>query len=137
MHKQLAGHAASGGVVLSEMLTPDELAAFMSDGTLPSADKRRMCVLCARMNINAAYLFARKKRHFSSAHAFNSYVNVVDTPGQYRADCCIPMAADQGAWLGVVGSVVALRLDALRLRQKRTAAGLWTSPHCSRVFVKG
>jgi hypothetical protein len=117
MHKQLAGHAASGGVVLSEMLTPDEMAAFMEDGALPSADKRRMCVLCARMNINAAYLFARKKRHFSSAHVFNSYVNMSDTPGQYRADCCIPMAADQGAWLGVVGSVVALRLDALRLRQ--------------------
>jgi hypothetical protein len=116
MHKQLAGHNLSGGIVLSEMMTPDELAAFMEDGTLPSADKRRLCILCARFNINSAYLFARKKRLFSASHIFNSYVNVAGEPGQYRADCCLPMAADGGAWLGVLGSVVALRLDALQLR---------------------
>jgi hypothetical protein len=85
MHKQLAGHLYSNGVVLSEMLTPAELETFMTDGTLPNADKRRMCVLCCRYHINSAYLFARKKRHFSSSHVFNNYVNVTDEPGEYRA----------------------------------------------------
>jgi hypothetical protein len=115
MHKNMSGHRESGGVVLSEMMTPEELQAFEESGALPA--DRRMCLLCVRYNVTCAYLFARKQRLFSSAHVFNSYVNVVGSPGEYRADCTIPMAADNGAWLGIIGGTAALRLDALRLVQ--------------------
>jgi len=115
MHKMMPGHRASGGVVLTELMTPAELEAFHEHGDLPT--QRRPCLLCVRYNVTCGYLFARKQRFFSSAHLFNPFMNVTDSPGEYRSDCCLPMPADNGAWLGILGSFAMLRLDALSLVQ--------------------
>jgi hypothetical protein len=136
MHKALPGHRASGGVVLTEMMSPDELVAFHERGDLPV--QRRACLLCVRYNVTCAYLFARKQRFFSSAHLFNPHTNVVDHAGEYRADCCLPMPADNGAWLGIMGSFAMLRLDALCLTQDATTKQWFVDQSgMKQIFQKG
>ena len=115
-HPGLPGHLESaGGVILSETLTPDELAAFHVDGSLPSA--RRSCILCNRFNYTAGYLFARKKKSFPEKCFINQYVNSFGTIGEYALECAIPMDGDGGDWLGIVGQVCMLRLNLLFLEQ--------------------
>ncbi len=62
----LAGHRESrGGVVLCEVMTPEELGLFHNGGTLPA--ERRCCLLCTRFNVHAGYMFARKQRGFPAS----------------------------------------------------------------------
>lgn len=112
-HKHLPGHAASGGVILTELMTPGELAAFKETGEPPS--ERRVCLLCARYQVHSAYLFARKKRTFPPNALLNHFVNA-GGEGEYSEEYLIP-SADDSSWSGVVGTVAGLHLNALRLVQ--------------------
>ena len=104
----------SGGVILTEVMSPAELAAFEATGAVPS--ERRTCLLCARMNVHSAYLFARKQRTFPPNALLNHYVNAAGE-GEYAADYLIP-SPDDSSWSGVVGTVVGLHINALRLVQQ-------------------
>ena len=109
----IPGHAASGGVILMEVMSPAELVAFRATGAPPA--ERRTCLLCARYNVHSAYLFTRKQRTFPPNAHLNHYVNA-SGEGEYSAEYLIP-AADDSSWSGVVGTVVGLHLNALRLVQ--------------------
>lgn len=110
----LPGHAESGGVVLTEIMSPAELAAFREHGALPS--ERRTCLLCARMNVHTAYLFARKRRTFPPNALLNNFVNAAGE-GEYAAEFLVP-SPDDSSWSGVLGTVAGLHLNALRLVQE-------------------
>jgi hypothetical protein len=47
-----------GGVVLSEAMTPAELAAFEEKGAHPA--HRRACILCSRFVTTDAYFYVNK-----------------------------------------------------------------------------
>ena len=115
-HPRLPGHYDAltndkHGIVLTELMTPAELAAFHAHGTLPS--ERRMCVLCARYNVHAAYLAARKRRSFPSNVLLNSFVNPAGEH-EYDAQYLIPADGD-ASWSGVFGTVAGLFLNKLQL----------------------
>jgi hypothetical protein len=110
----IPGHAESGGIILTEVMSPAELATFHESGALP--EQRRTCLLCARMNVHSAYLFARKRRTFPANAVLNHFVNA-GGEGEYSAEYLIP-AADESSWAGVVGTVVGLQLNVLRLVQE-------------------
>jgi hypothetical protein len=129
----LPGHVESGGVVLAETMTPDELRALEASGIYPA--QRRSCLLCARFNVSAAYIFARKKRSFPMDCVLNSYTNPVG-PGGYNPDDCIPQPGDGGAWLGVLGHVVSLRWNKLRLAQNADTKA-WYIDQSQLFFCKG
>lgn len=138
MSPRLAGHEESGGVILTEVMSPDELDAFRERGALPS--ERRTCLLCARMNVHSAYLFARKQRTFPPNALLNNYVNAAGE-GEYFVDYLIP-SPDDSSWSGVVGTVVGLHINALRLEQQpdkswrvdQSAMGRVTRTPCSVTF---
>jgi hypothetical protein len=110
----LAGHRESrGGVVLCEVMTPEELGTFHMDGSLPA--ERRCCLLCTRFNVHAGYMFARKQRGFPSTLILNSFSNMFGE-GEYDAQYALPLVGD-AAWHGVAGTVVGLHLNALHLVQ--------------------
>jgi len=112
----LPGHMESaGGVILSEILTPLELEHFHATGALPPA--RRSCILCNRYNVTAGYLYSRKKKSFPQLAFLNQYLNSFGTVGEYATDCALPMAGDDGMWLGIIGKTCMLRLNLLRLEQ--------------------
>jgi hypothetical protein len=129
----LPGYVASGGVVLAEIMTPAELVAFEAHGTYPP--HRRSCLLCARFNVSAAYVFARKKKSFPVDCVLNSYTNPVGTGG-YSPDNCIPQPGDGGAWLGIIGSVVSLRWNKLQLLQDADTKH-WYVDQSKLLFRKG
>jgi len=111
----IPGHemCPGGGVVLAEVLTPRELADFEATGRTP--EERRTCLLCARYNVHAAYLFARKQRTFPSNCLLNHWTNAAGE-GEYAKEYLVP-TADDDAWSGVCGTVCGLHLNALRLVQ--------------------
>lgn len=109
----LPGHDDCGGVTLMEIMSPAELSAFYATGELPP--NRRTCLLCARYNVHAAYLFARKRRTFPQNALLNHWVNAAGD-GEYSSEFLIPSANDS-TWAGVVGTVTGLYLNALRLVQ--------------------
>jgi len=111
----IPGHEACppGGVLLTEEMTPRELADFEATGAVPA--ERRTCLLCARYNIHAAYLFARKQRTFPSNCLLNHFMNAAGE-NEYAKEYLVP-TADDSAWSGVCGTVVGLHLNALRLVQ--------------------
>lgn len=112
--KSIAGNQESnGGIVLTELMSPAELETFMTTGNHP--EERRTCLLCARMNIHAAYLFARKSTSFPPNAVLNCFVNAAGE-GEYKTDALIPTPED-GTWHGVVGSVCGLNLNTLQLKQ--------------------
>ena len=130
---QLPGHVESGGVVLAEAMTPNELRALEASGTYPV--QRRSCVLCARFNVSAAYIFARKKRSFPIGCVLNAYTNPVGAGG-YNPEDCIPQPGDGGAWLGVMGHVVSLRWNKIRLTQNADTKA-WHVDQSRLLFRKG
>jgi len=101
-------------VILTEVMSPTELAAFQASGVLP--EERRTCLLCARMNIHSAYLFARKQRTFPPNALLNHYVNAAGE-GEYSVEYLIP-STDDSSWSGVMGTVVGLHINSLRLVQE-------------------
>lgn len=138
-HASLPGHEASGGgVVLTEFMTPKELAEFEGLGKLPL--QRRTCLLCARYNIHAAYLYARKQRSFPANSLLNNFVNAAGE-GEYSAEYIIP-SPDDKSWSGICGTVVGLHLNALRLvqcpsrawRVDQSAMAHVTRPTCNVTF---
>jgi len=110
----IPGHGLCGGVILTEVMSPAELAAFRATGAQPA--ERRTCLLCTRFNVHSAYLFARKQRTFPPNAHLNHFVNA-SGEGEYSAEYLIP-APDDSSWSGVVGTVVGLHLNALRLVQE-------------------
>ena len=100
-------------MILTEVMSPAELKAFVETEALP--EERRTCLLCARMNVHCAYLFARKQRTFPPNALLNHYVNGAGE-GEYAAEYLIP-TPDDSSWSGVVGTVVGLHINALRLVQ--------------------
>ena len=67
------------------------------------------------MNVHSAYLFARKQRTFPPNALLNHYVNAAGE-GEYASEYLIP-SPDDSSWSGVVGTVVGLHINALRLEQ--------------------
>jgi len=59
----------SGGIVLTEFMTPGELDAFMANGALPA--NRRCCILCHRYNVHSMYLTSRKQTTFPADYLLN------------------------------------------------------------------
>jgi hypothetical protein len=110
----LTGHHESrGGVALTEVMSPEELATFHATGAPPS--ERRCCLLCSRFNVHAGYMFARKQRGFPSTLILNTFSNMFGD-GEYDAQYALPLVGD-AAWHGIAGSVVGLHLNALQLVQ--------------------
>jgi hypothetical protein len=107
------GNDECGGVTLMEVMSPTELAAFYATGSMPA--ERRTCLLCARYNVHAAYLFARKRRTFPPNALLNHWVNAAGD-NEYSNEFLIPSPEDS-TWAGVVGTVTGLYLNALRLVQ--------------------
>ena len=106
-HPDIEGHAACGGQTLSEIMTPSELERFNEYGHHPS--ERRMCVLCTRWNIHAAYLDIRNRGAKPQNILINWYINPVGAT-EYRRECCIPLQNTSG-WSGLFGTVVMLQLN--------------------------
>lgn len=122
MHRELQGHAESGGLVLAESMTPEELVAFQERGAHPNV--RRPCILCIRANVTEHYLRLRRRRLEGGGpppppppYVINFYVNPTDEAGAYAGSACVPFAEDGDAWLGVVGRVAMFSLRHLRLTQ--------------------
>ena len=98
------------GIVLTELMTPEELTAFTDADQHPA--ERRCCVLCARYFVHTAYLHARKQRTFPPNSLLNMYVNA-NGENEYSQEFLIP-TPDDGGWSGVCGTVCGLHLNALR-----------------------
>ena len=106
---QLRGEAP--GFAITELLTPDELSSFQLNGTLPP--DRRSCLLCARMNLNAAHNFCAKRGSFPIGAHLNSFMNAYGQ-GEYKREHLIPEACNK-AWTGVDGMVVGFFPDLVRI----------------------
>ena len=114
MSKHLPGHAESGGVVLSEAMTPDELRDFEEHGRHPAT--RRACILCSRFATLDAYLYVNKTRSAPPNILLNWYTNPTDCEDGYLSSGCIPLAGAHGWWTGVYGKIVLMTTASLRLR---------------------
>jgi hypothetical protein len=112
----------NGGRILREMLSPEELVKFETNGSLPS--EPRMCVLCARRCATVAYFWCLHERpEIMLRHTvINAYVNPIDCAGGYRSEFAIPNVKD-GSWRCMVGPVVTNSLSKMRYRQNKE--GVW------------
>lgn len=119
MQPCMPGHEESGGVVLSEAMSPSELLEFERSGAHPAL--RRPCILCARANVMDAYLRLRRARGGTGVGApgyvLNWYANPVGEEGGYAAAASIPFPDDGDSWMGVFSTVMAFTPDQLRLVQ--------------------
>ena len=109
-HQGIDGHSVCGGLTLVEIMTPSELERFNEYGHHPH--ERRMCVLCMRWNMHAAYLDIRNRDVKPQNILINWYINAVGA-GEYRRECCIPLQNTSG-WSGLFGTVVMLQLNRYR-----------------------
>lgn len=123
MQPCMRGHAESGGVVLTEVMSPTELDEFERSGAAPAV--RRPCVLCTRANVMDAYTRLRQSRTGRTwqppGYALNWYANPSGGAGAYAAESCIPFAEDGDAWIGIFGSVCAFLPAKMRLTQDPTS----------------
>ena len=114
MSPNLPGHAESGGVVLAEAMTPQELVEFEEHGRHPAT--RRACVLCSRFVTLDAYMFVNKMRSAPPNVLLNWYTNPTNCEDGYAAEKCIPLEGADTWWTGVFGRVALLSTASLRLR---------------------
>ena len=117
MHAAIDGRSQSGGIVLSESMSPSELVAFEERGEYPPM--RRPCILCTRANVMDTYIRTRKSCS-SGARTLGFIVNWYANPagaGGYSTDSCIPFPEDGETWMGVFGKVASFLPGKLRMVQ--------------------
>lgn len=117
MRLQIPGSSESGGVVLAETMTPDELEHFHETGEHP-ATEWRPCLLCMRAYVTYEYVRYRRLSQGTGGppYALNTFANPTGDGG-YVSAYCMPFAEDSSTWQGIYGRVAALLPQRLALVQ--------------------
>ena len=122
MNKDLEGHAASGGVVLRALMTPEELTCFEHTGKNPAAP--RLCVLCARVYVCEAYFETQDNQYdkLIEGTCFNFYGNMRGCREGYKIEHTIPLGSGP-RWNGLIAPIACNALNKMRLKKQE---GVWT-----------